>query len=343
MYLGFILKRYFNITALAFCLLQLLVAVSAESNMPQESGVVYECTLQDFSQISYEAGVRKLMAAFEANHAFSIQPGPKQKVGLKVYTESGYGLAIPLPLLKAVICVLIERGFKPEHILIIGFSENYLREAYILPALSANLRTFEGCPVYALNSGKYQHPDWFYTSSIPSVQVPWSSEGFGLMSEFQPDKKSFLPIPLMFEVDFWINLPMIADHPAIAVNGALANATLWNVSNNLRFLKNTANTNVAAAEIAAIPELHATLAFTILTLQTYQYIGGPSFNAEYCLTEPLLLLSSQLGALDYICWEKMNTARLNKQLPALSFPPVFDYLKQLKLETPKQVKRMIVN
>jgi len=169
---------------------------------------------------------------------------------------------------------------------------------------------FPGHPVYVLESNRYYDPVWFYDSPLP--------ERFDLILAKQQvadvpdntttdeDRKSFLATPLFLDADFWINLPVYTDHPTLGVNGALVNATLWNASNTARFFHSAANAPAAVAEMSAIPELRETWVFTIASLETYQYIGGPFFNSRYTASEPLVWLSADPVMLDALMRERMN-------------------------------------
>lgn len=130
-------------------------------------------------------------------------------------------------------------------------------------------------------------------------------------------RKSFLPEPLLFEVDFWINLAVGVDDPALGVDGVLANATLWNVSNSRRFLVNQATASAAVAEIAAIPELAERLVLNLVSLEAYQFIGGPFFNAIYTRSEPRLWMSSDPVALDRLLYDRINTMRRLEGFPEI--------------------------
>ena len=81
-------------------------------------------------------------------------------------------------------------------------------------------------------------------------------------------------MPLLFGCDFWINLAVCMDDPILGLDGALANASIWNVSNQWRFLLEPSTASVAVAEILAIPEVNERLIVSILSLESYQFIGG---------------------------------------------------------------------
>ena len=75
---------------------------------------VWETGLQNFDSAIYSREVEKLITQFEASTGKRVAPGPKKKVGLKIYTDSGEGLATPKALTLAVIEALERRGFEPE-------------------------------------------------------------------------------------------------------------------------------------------------------------------------------------------------------------------------------------
>lgn len=147
--------------------------------------------------------------------------------------------------------------------------------------------------------------------------------GIYIHTPFSEDRKSFLSTPLLFDVDFWINLPIVTSSRTVEIRGALTNATLSNISNNSRFWDNPHHANIAIAEIAAIPEFQESWAFTILSLERYQFIGGPIFNAYYTDSEPVLWLSKNPVALDFAMVEKINRHRTKYNLPTISTEPKF--------------------
>tara|TARA_B100001248_G_C27398514_1_gene467728 strand:+ start:4512 stop:5525 length:1014 start_codon:yes stop_codon:yes gene_type:complete len=288
---------------------------------------IWEARLNDFEDEGYVQAVAALFSGFEDQSA-RLSPGETGRVGIKVYTSSGPGLSTPLPLVRAVIHVLEQRGFKRENLFILGLEEHLLREAGFLPKLSAGWADFEGVPVYALSSGEYWNPVWYYESALPSTL----SDSTAIKERLGDDRNSLLPMPLLQGIDFWINLPMVTVSDAFGVSGALANPTVWAISNNQRFLRSPHNAPMAIAEIAAIPELQSGWIFTIMTLERYQFMVGPQFNALYTHAEHLLWLSASAAALDYAALARVNTARKKlKFYPLPNTLPVLEYTRALGL------------
>jgi hypothetical protein len=294
--------------------------------VPVPPATVWEHRLTDFSDADYRYAVEQLFQDFENTTGKRLVPGPKKKVGLKIYADSGPGLATPFGLVRALIAALEKRGFASGNIFLVGLNPLRLRLTGYLPSFSSGKVPFPGHPVYVLESGKFYDPAWFYDSPLPSRFDPITNEraveqaaGGKSTTTTEEDRKSFLATPLFLDADFWINLPVYTDHPVLGVNGALVNATLWNASNTFRFFKSPATAPAAVAEMSAIPELREGWALNITSLQLYQFIGGPYFNSLYTVSEPLLWMSADPVVLDALMLEKLNAAR--KQT---GFDPISD-------------------
>ena len=317
----------------SYLLCNLLIGVMASTvlqaqgeEVPQRApmGLIWEVSLE--TKDSFYDEVSALISAYETEMAVRLVPGKRGKVGIKVNTRSGRGLSTSPELLRAVIQAFQARGFERQAILIVDYSMHGLREAGILPTLSTGVFNFEECPVYALDRGLYYDKDWFYDSPLPPSrnQDPQftgklNSGGDSLsLLEGAIERKSFLPMPLLFDVDFWVNLAVGVDDSALGIDGALANATLWNVSNSQRFLRSEATASVAVAEIAAIPELSERMLLHFVSLDRYQYIGGPQFNSLYTHSEPLLWMSSDPVAVDRLLLDRINALRRNNGFPEIS-------------------------
>jgi len=283
---------------------------------PAPTAPVWEHRLVDFSDSAYRYAVEQLLQDFERSTGKALVPGPKKKVGLKIYADSGPGLATPFGLVRGLITALEKRGFARENIFLVGLNPLRLRLTGYLPSFSSGVVPFPGHPVYVLESGKFYDPTWFYDSPLPSRFDPVTNDraveqaaGGKSTTTTEEDRKSFLATPLFLDADFWINLPVYTDHPVLGINGALVNATLWNASNTFRFFKSPATAPAAVAEMAAIPELREGWVLNIASLQLYQFIGGPYFNSLYTNSEPRLLMSSDPVVLDALMLIKLNAAR----------------------------------
>lgn len=279
----------------------------------------------------WEQAVEALLAEWEQATGQPIRPGETGRIALKVATHAGPGLSTPFPLVRALANALEERGFARGNIIITDHSKAALRRAGFLPPLSHESSEFEGMPVVGLDQPEQQDAQWYYDSPMPPDQ-------FLQPNLLQPleatgrDRQSFLPMLLLFDVDGWINLPVAMEHPTLGINGALANGSLWAVSNNARFFRRPVNAAAAAAEIAAIPELRQSRLFTILPLHRFQYIGGPRFNSAYTAGDDVLLLSSDDLILDRLALARLNAARLRAGFsPITPEPLLFRYGEDLDL------------
>ena len=315
--------------------LGLLASVCLLSAVPAQTPVVagkgdpiWEARLPSYTQAEYDSKVEMLFSAWEKATGRHIAPGAKGRVGLKVYTDSGPGMATPIPLVKAVIAALERRGYKHDKIFLVGLNQLRMRMTGYLPNLVTGKSPFPGTPIFVLESGRYYDPLWFYDSPLPARFDPMFMESqtkdVPNNTTVAEDRKSFLATPLFLDSDFWINLPVFTDHPTLGINGALVNATLWNASNTARFFRSPANAPAAVAEMSAIPELRETWLFTIASLQHYQYIGGPYFNSLYTVSEPIIWLSQDPVMLDAIMLDRINTWRKKN-----GFEPVSDEIRTL--------------
>ena len=290
---------------------------------------VFQARLPAFDEQSYEREVEALISQFEETSGRKLAPGPKGKVGLKIYSDSGPGLATPIPLVKGVISALKRRGFDEEDIFLVGLNQLRLRMTGYLPSLVTGESPFKNHKIYVLESGRYYDPVWFYDSPLPQRFDPIFAEqqvkDYSSTSTKDEDRKSFLATPLFLDADFWINLPVYTDHPMLGINGALVNATLWNASNTARFFRSPANAPAAVAEMSAIPELRETWVFTIASLQHFQFIGGPFFNSLYSRSEPLLWLSNDPVIMDALMRDRID--RLRKQT---GFAPISEEIRTLE-------------
>ena len=283
---------------------------------------VFEAPMPAFDAPDYAAAVEALMQRYEKETGRRLVPGEKKRVGLKIYADSGPGLATPVPLVRAVIEALKRRGYAEEDIFLVGLNQLRLRFTGYLPSLATGKTPFPNQKVYVLESGRFYDPEWFYDSPLPTrfdpVFAAEQIKGIDPDSTLEQDRKSFLATPLFLQADFWITLPVYTDHPTLGVNGALVNATLWNASNTARFFRSPANAPAAVAEMSAIPELRQTWLFTIASLERFQFIGGPYFNSLYTVSEPRLWLSADPLALDTLMLRKINARRTAQGFPKIS-------------------------
>ncbi len=296
--------------------------------------VLFECRVPAFSAASYDRAVSVLFSAFEKESGKKISPASKGKVGLKIYTNSGVGMCTPRELVDAVVNQLEKRGYKRENITLVDMSRRKMRECGYLPRVSAIQNgaadNYKGSPVADIESGKFFDKRWYYDNALMPKSMKNVSESSDL---YNPElRKSYLPVPLFLTVDFWINLPVITDMEGLGVCAAIGNASIWNMSNNERFLKQPANASMAASEVVSIPELRDSNLMTILSFERGQFVGGALFNSRCSLSENLLYMSANPVVIDYLAWNTINRYRRSFGFaPIDPIPPVLNYCRELKI------------
>jgi hypothetical protein len=304
-------------------------AVSGDGAVPDPKAWVWESSLKNFGDPGYHDAVEAVLADYEKRLGRKLTPGAKHHVGLKVMTEVA-GLSTPPSLVRAVIEALVARGYDKSDLFIVDQSERKLHAAGFLPLNAlAGEGVFDGVQVIALERGRYYSLKWSYDSNAPA---PDAAEQAFAREKYEwkvapTERQSLLPVPLLLDVDFWINLPVGADYGNLGPVGALINATLWSCSNTERFFASPQIGAKAVAEIATVPEFSRGWALSLMTLERYQFAGGPLFNSLYSESEPVLLASANPVMLDKMLWQRVNDARKTRGLPELDRPDYLDYAR----------------
>ena len=292
-------------------------------------GKIWKVELEDFAYQTYYDSAQRMLRQFESSTGKQLAPGKHGKAALKVYTNSGAGLHTPKAVVDGVIDYLKSNGFSAGDLCLVDAREESLRDAGYLPPLSKMGQLgpyYKGIRVHAIDSDSVKSPVWFYESPLPrEFTSPLGRELLLPAIEVNPEeaRKSYLPVNLVQEVDFWVNLPVASHHPATGMSGALVNASLWNVSNGTRFFNSPANAPVAVAEIAAIPELEATWALNLISLEQYQYIAGPGYNANYTGSISEMWMSVDPVIMDANLVQIINASRAERGFSQLPMVPEF--------------------
>jgi hypothetical protein len=283
--------------------------------------LLLEQKLGGFEDKDYASAVERMLGEFELRTGVSLKPSSRQRCGLKISSESGIGLSTPKPLVRAVSAALLRRGFAQRAITICDAKTEKMKQAGFLPTLSTADQTFEGYPVIV----------WEQSVAIWAKEPTLRYENQVLPSPGSPPvawgdpRASILPRTLTEEVDFWINLPVLSDSKSLGVHGAMAAASLGNISNADRFLENPASAAKAAVEVCAIPKLSRHNFLTILSLERYQVLGGPVFDSTWCRSEKTLLSSANPVIIDFIGLQKINSGRAAGGVETIHpEPPIFE-------------------
>lgn len=301
-------------------MLMVLTGGSLLAATTDPKALLIEQQLSGFSDGDYGAAIERSVNEFERRTGRRLTPATAARCGLKVSSESGVGLATPKPLVRAVSAALVRRGFKREGLIICDARELALRQSGFLPTVADGDQDFEGSPVIAWEK---LAPSWAAEERLRYENQVLPRPGSPAVAWGDP-RVSVLPKTLFDEVDFWVNLPVLSDGKALGVHGAIAAASLGNMANAERFMENPFNASKVAVEVCAIPGLAKGHALTILSLERYQVLGGPTFDAGWVRSEKTLLASANPVIIDFIGLQKINAGRRAGNVdPIHPEPPVF--------------------
>jgi hypothetical protein len=301
-------------------LLLLLLGLADALGATNPKLLLIEQRLNGFTDHDYATAVERLLTEHEQRTAIPLRPGSLQRCGLKVSSDSGMGLCTPKPLIRALGAALLRRGFTRDGIIICDARQEALRQCGLLPILSKDAARFEGFPVMAWDQ---LAPGWADDRRLQYENQVMPSPGTAGITWGNP-RISILPKTLFDDVDFWINLPVLSDSHALGVHGAIAAASFGNMVNAERFMNAPANAGKAAVEVCATPGLTKRQALTILSLETYQVLGGPTYDANWILSDKIMIASANPVIIDYIGLQKINAGRSSRQVGVISpEPPIF--------------------
>ena len=103
-----------------------------------------------------------------------------------------------------------------------------------------------------------------------------------------------------------------------------AAAVLDFVADEFRPVAPTGDAGKAAVEVCATPGLTKRQALTILSLETYQVLGGPTYDANWILSDKIMIASANPVIIDFIGLQKINAGRASRQVAVISpEPPIF--------------------
>lgn len=282
--------------------------------------LLIEQQLAGFDEKSYAGALELTLTEHEQRTGLAFKPEKLGKCGLKISSDAGSGLATSKPLIRALTAALMRRGFTQKTILICDSHPESLRQAGFLPTLSTEAQTFEGFTVLAWDNFA---ADWAKDPSLRYENQVLPRAGAQNVA-WGDARVSVLPKTLVDEVDFWINLPVLSDSKSLGVHGAMAAASLGNMANAERFLDNPYNASKVAVEVCAIPKLAGRNRLNILSLEAYQVLGGPTFDASWLRSEKVLLASANPVIIDFIGLLKINAGRARSGVETIHpEPPIF--------------------
>lgn len=280
--------------------------------------------------------LKKLILEAEKKGGPYLSPSRFPEIAIKVKTKHAPGHQVRPELLDAMLVILTERGFRSDQIFIVDRDQESLIRAGFFSTGASN-GFYDKYRVFSSSSNVYFDQDWFHDSPMPPT-IHDRSRFFlefpkNRIKRLEEERKSYLPSILFLKDMFWINLSVATDHINLGIDGASSNITTGAISNYQRFLEKPTLAPAAVTEILAIPEIWEKRTYSILDLSQYQFANGGQFDAEFLVSEPVLLLSENPISIDYTALNVFKKTRkkngfIDRQKSELL---LFKYAKELGL------------
>ena len=213
-----------------------------------------------------------------------IRPG--ERVGLKVNTLGGRGLASNLQLIEAICERLQEAGIKASDIVVWDRDTDEMERSGLHVSIGGN------------------RVQCFGTDRVDYEQ---ELAVFGSVG-------SRLSRILTQRCDVLINVPVLKDHDGAGVTLALKN--MYGVIHNPNKY-HPDGCNPYVADLNMLPEIRNKIRLIICDATTAQYEGGPAYKPEYSWKLNDLIVSQDPVALDYTGWQMIERKRAERGLKPL--------------------------
>ena len=219
-------------------------------------------------------------------HAWAKVVRPGQRVGVKVNTLGGHGLATNLQLVEAICERIQGAGIRAQDIVI------WDRDSAELERAGFRIR-IGGAQVQCFGTDRVGFEDEL--SSFGSAGSQLSK----ILTE---------------RCDSLINVPVLKDHDGAGVSMALKN--MYGVIHNPnKYHPNGCDPYVA--DVNMLPEIRARLRLHICDATSACYEGGPAFKPQFTWHANTLIISEDPVALDYSGWQMIERKRREVGLKTL--------------------------
>jgi uncharacterized protein (DUF362 family) len=230
--------------------------------------------------------MQSLFASGDSAHPWATLVRPGQRVGVKVNTLGGRGLASSVSLVDAICRRLQEAGIRAQDIVVWDRDSAELERAG-----------------FRVRAGGNQ------VQCFGTDRVGYEEElaAFGSVG-------SQLSRILTQRCDVLISVPVLKDHDGAGVSMALKN--MYGVIHNPnKYHPNGCDPYVA--DVNMLPEIRAKLRLTVCDAMTACYEGGPAFKPEFAWQPNALIVSQDPVALDFSGWQIIERKRAAMGLKTL--------------------------
>lgn len=253
-----------------------------------------------------DRGMQALTGQSTPAAAWAMFAGPDDVVGIKVNVRAA-PLHVPRPaLIDAIAAGLQSAGVAATNIIVWDVDPHRLRRA----GYAGNAR-FQ---VRAVIEDTGWDENITFESKVVGKLI-WGDLEFGRDATGISEKSHF-PKLLTRTITKLINVPVLIDHDACGLAGALYNVSLGVVDNARRFdLGGSGETEIP--EICATAVVQKKLVLTIMDALVAGYAGGPAFKPQYSWPAATLYLSRDPVAVDTLCMEALEAQRQPAGIPPI--------------------------